>query len=472
MVFSSNIFLFVFLPCVIVLCVLFRKHQNTVLLISSLFFYFWGGPNYLLIMLASIAINYVSGIWINYAEVKNRLVIKKFILFLSIIANLGMLFYFKYLDFSIEIVNKIFKQNFVLKNIVLPIGISFFTFQGMSYVIDLYRKKVCVQRNITKLALYISFFPQLIAGPIVRYKDINDQIENRNMSLEYFSSGVIRFMKGLGKKVLIANTVALTADNIFNAELYSKLSVGTLWLGIICYTIQIYFDFSGYSDMAIGLGKMFGFDFLENFNYPYIAKSITEFWRRWHISLSSFFRDYLYIPLGGNRRGNVYLHLLIVFFATGIWHGASLNFVLWGMWHGFFIVIERVFTREKQINIKVPNVLKHLYTLGVVMMGWVLFRCDSLERAFEYLKCLFAGVSGNTATISAGYYLDSYLAVILIAGITLSTPILSKVYELIKEKSNYKVLQYVQLVIFTVFCLIVFMKVMTSTYNPFIYFRF
>lgn len=471
MVFSSNIFLFIFLPCVIFLCIVFRKHQNTVLLMGSLFFYFWGGPSYLLIMIASIVINYFSGLCISFAEIKNNQNLKKAILFFGIVANLGMLFYFKYLDFSIEIINTIFKQNFIMKNIVLPVGISFFTFQGMSYVIDLYRNEVKVQKNILKLALYISFFPQLIAGPIVRYKDINEQIENRNMTVEGVSTGIVRFIKGLGKKVLIANTVAITADNIFNAESYSTLGMKTLWLGIICYTLQIYFDFSGYSDMAIGLGKMFGFDFLENFNYPYISKNISEFWRRWHISLSSFFRDYLYIPMGGNRKGNVYVHLAIVFLATGIWHGASVNFVLWGIWHGLFIIIERYIIKEKRLDIKIPSVISRIYTLMVVIVGWVLFRCDNIDKAIEYLKVMFGGKSGNI-TISTEYYLDKYLLTVIVAGVILSTPILSKIYKLVKEKVNYGIIQCIQLVLFTFFCVLVFMKVMTSTYNPFIYFRF
>lgn len=473
MVFSSNVFLFCFLPCVLVLYFALYKFKNIVLLFSSLFFYMWGGASYLLLMLSSIILNYAFGLIINIADKKEKQLLKQCALVMAILCNLGILFYFKYLDFSISILNYILKSQIPLQNIVLPIGISFFTFQGISYIIDLYRKKVEVQKNLIKIALYISCFPQLIAGPIIRYRDINNEIESRFFSIEDFSQGIIRFISGLGKKVLIANTLGLTADSIFGLMSYKTQEVSTLWLGIVCYTLQIYFDFSGYSDMAIGLGQMFGFHFLENFNYPYISKSISEFWRRWHISLSSFFKDYLYIPLGGNRRGNVYINLFIVFLVTGIWHGASINFVLWGIWHGFFVIVERIISNTTNINKwKVSNILKHIYTIFIVMIGWVLFRADDLPRALEYVKGLFGCYSHENVHILTGWYVDKYTIFILMAAIICATPVPNKVSGFLQTRINLYVSEIAKLVLFFAFVIFLFMQVLTSTYNPFIYFRF
>jgi len=355
---------------------------------------------------------------------------------------------------------------------VLPIGISFFTFQGMTYVIDLYWGKVTVQKNPLKIALYISLFPQLIAGPIVRYKDVNEQIDKRIVNIEKFAEGIKRFVLGLGKKTIIANTVASIADSIFNLP-YSDHFITTAWLGIVCYSLQIYFDFSGYSDMAIGLGKMFGFDFLENFNYPYISKNITEFWRRWHISLSTFFRDYVYIPLGGNRKGNVYINLSIVFLLTGLWHGASLNFIVWGIWHGMFIIAERILKKSQLSKINIPGCVKVSYTLIVVIIGWVFFRADTLEYAIGYLGVMFGLVEPSNVGFATKYYLDNYSIFIIIIALISSTGFLPRCISTIEEKWSHEIIfNIAKTVYISVVLLICAIFVMTSTYNPFIYFRF
>lgn len=348
MVFSSIIFVIWFLPVFFLfyfgLQYLIPKRKiavcNSVLLVASLIFYAWDTPKFLFIMLLSILINYSFGIIIIRNMDKK---VKKAALVLSIILNLGLLGYFKYSDFVIDTANQCFGSAIPNLKFALPIGISFFTFQGLSYVIDVYREKAEVQRSPFKMAIYISMFPQLIAGPIVRYETICSEINKREMNLQDAVIGLRRFTYGLAKKVLIANMLGETADKIFSMEYFDvmHMSAAVAWYGAVCYTMQIYFDFSGYSDMAIGLGRVMGFHFLENFDYPYLSRSITEFWRRWHISLSSFFRDYVYIPMGGNRRGNVYIHLIIVFLLTGLWHGASWTFVLWGAWHGAFILLER-----------------------------------------------------------------------------------------------------------------------------------
>ena len=345
MVFSSPVFLLVFLPATLFFTLILpRRFQNIMLLIASLFFYAWGGVSFSLIIVSSITINYIVGRQIAKREGKKG---AKNALILGLVLNLLLLGIFKYANFIIDNLNVVFDwihlEPVKMNSIYLPIGISFFTFQAISYIVDVYKKKTPAQKNLIDLALYISLFPQLIAGPIVRYHDIAKQLRNRIPGIKKFASGVERFILGLAKKVLIANTFALVADKIFALEI-AEMSTSMAWLGAVAYTFQIYFDFSGYSDMAIGLGRMFGFEILENFNFPYISKSIREFWRRWHISLSNWFRDYLYIPLGGNRKtqGRVFLNLLIVFFLTGFWHGAAWNFVIWGLFHGLFLVIERV----------------------------------------------------------------------------------------------------------------------------------
>jgi len=461
MLFASMTFLWIFLP--VLLCIYYiskGKLRNIILLIFSLIFYSWGEPKYVFLMLFSIFINYIFGLIIDKSHKK----LKKLVLFIAVIANLGLLAYFKYFNFIVVSINKILQMDkFAIRDIALPIGISFYTFQVMSYIIDLYKGEIKVQKNPLNLALYISLFPQLIAGPIVKYHDIQKQINERIVTVEKFAEGVKRFAIGLAKKVLISNTLALVADTMFDGDILS-LSAPHAWLGIICYTFQIYYDFSGYSDMAIGLGKMFGFEFLENFNLPYIAQSITEFWRRWHISLSSWFKQYLYIPLGGNRKGKIrtYINLIIVFFATGLWHGASWNFVLWGLFHGFFMLIERIKLKELLDKNKF-KVLNHIYTLAVVMFGWVFFRADGLRRALRYIKVLFTG--GLIDGLELSNIINFKLYLVLAIAILFSGPI----QKLLPKKGKRRVLEPVGVFVLMLLCI---MTLVSNTYNPFIYFRF
>lgn len=466
MVFSSSIFIFVFLPLVLFLYYISgKKLKNYVLLLASLFFYSWGGVSYLKILIVSIIINYIFGILID--DVRSNIKLRKIFLSLGIILNLALLFYYKYYDFTIENINEIFNTNYSIKNIVLPIGISFFTFQGMSYIIDIYRNDGKVNKNPFSVALYISLFPQLVAGPIIKYKTIDDQIRNRKESLEFFSYGINRFVIGLAKKVIIADILAGMADNIFNLY-YSGIDMPTAWIGAICYTFQIYYDFSGYSDMAIGLGYMFGFEFMENFNYPYISKSITEFWRRWHISLSTWFREYLYIPLGGNRRGNIYFNLFVVFLVTGIWHGAAWTFILWGLWHGFFILIERAI-RNKEWYINVPRTIKYIVTMLIVILGWVLFRADNLEQAIGFIKTMFGFSKAIDITFEYSYFINKKLVFWIVISILGAVPFANNNLKKYKKSKNFEVLSTI---IISLLFIISIIFVVNSTYSPFIYFQF
>lgn len=402
--------------------------------------------------------------------------IRKITLLLTVIANLAILFYFKYFDFAIESVNQIFGTTFSLRDIVLPIGISFFTFQGMSYVIDVYRKDVTAQKNIFKLGLYIVLFPQLIAGPIVRYKDIAQEIDKRHVNVEDFYAGIEKFIIGLGKKAIIANTMALTADAIWNNGVSQNTWIMS-WVGSIAYTLQIYFDFSGYSDMAIGLGRMFGFHFNENFNLPYISKNITEFWRRWHISLSSWFRDYVYIPLGGNRK-NVYLNLAIVFLLTGVWHGAAWNFIVWGIWNGVFILIERVIrmkNKKKEIQKKQNRgiiFLQKLYTLMVVNLGWVLFRAPDLETAIDFMKSMFGIIHPEKVSYTIFWYLDKWTITVMILAVIFASSIPTWCCEVVKKNVNESGRMIGKYIILIALFLFAVIRIVSGTYNPFIYFQF
>ncbi|MGG7058031.1 MBOAT family O-acyltransferase [Clostridium tertium] len=466
MVFSSTIFIFIFLPIVLfTYYVLGKKIKNYVLLIASLFFYAWGGVDYLKILILSIMINYIFGLLID--KVRDNIKLKKIFLSMGVLINLALLFYYKYYDFFIENTNLVFNTNFKLKYIVLPIGISFFTFQGMSYIIDIYRKDGKVNKNPFAVALYISFFPQLVAGPIVKYKTVDDQIRNRKESIEDFSYGINRFVMGLAKKVMIADILGSIADNIFNLY-YSGIDTPTAWIGAICYTFQIYYDFSGYSDMAIGLGYMFGFKFMENFNYPYISKSITEFWRRWHISLSTWFKEYLYIPLGGNRRGNVYFNLFVVFLVTGIWHGAAWTFVLWGLWHGLFIIIERVISK-REWYIKIPTAIKYIVTMLIVILGWVLFRADSLEQAVGYIRTMFGMTNVGTLTFEYPYFINKKFVFWMIISALGSTPFISNK---LKKYSGNKTFELLSTIFISLLFIVAIIFVVNSTYSPFIYFQF
>ena len=470
MVFSSTIFLFCFLPVTLAGYYLIRKElRNAFLLVMSLLFYAVGEPKFVFVMMASIIANYLLGLLLWKSRGSGKLLRRLFLL-LALCVNLGILFYYKYFDFAVSNLNGIFGTSIALRHIALPIGISFFTFQGMSYVLDVYMGKSEVQKNPLNVALYIALFPQLIAGPIVRYSDINREIVERRETIDDFASGVQRFTVGLSKKIILSNSFALLADEAFGTA-PNELGMGMAWLGALAYTLQIYFDFSGYSDMAIGLGRMFGFHFLENFNYPYVSTSVTVFWRRWHISLSSWFRDYVYIPLGGNRRGNVYLHLLTVFFLTGLWHGASWNFVVWGLWHGVFLIAERIFKNQK-IVLSLPKIVKWAYTMLVVVIGWVFFRAADLTAAVEYLKCMVFGVKTVRSAFAAQFYFKDYFILLIVSAIC-ATPILKKLKTL---PYKYAVLEKVKDLAATVACMVLLVisiaALSVTTYNPFIYFNF
>lgn len=476
MLFSSSVFLFYFLPIVLGLYFVSPRFlKNFILLAASLFFYAWGEPRFVIIMLVSILMNYLFGILVDkYRYDAKRL---KATMVAMVLGNIGMLGVFKYASFFVENTNSLFGLNLNDPEIPLPIGISFFTFQAMSYVIDVYREDGKVQKNPLNLALYIALFPQLIAGPIVRYQTVADEINDRRETLDDFVSGIQRFVIGLGKKMVLANSCGYVADRVFNSPA-GEISTTLAWIGIIAYSLQIYFDFSGYSDMAIGLGRMFGFHFLENFNYPYISKSVSEFWRRWHISLGSWFRDYVYIPLGGNRSGpwKTYRNLAIVWTLTGVWHGASWTFVAWGAYYGIFIMLERAFLGKWLARI--PAALAHLFTLFVVVIGWVFFRADNFPYAIEYLQTMFALNNTPLFDSTSQFYLMQYGAVLLIA-IIAATPIpkwlTMKVlkYEVESANVSYRIFTgLIRAAGISLLFVISISFIVSSTFNPFIYFRF
>lgn len=435
-----------------------RQLRNIVLLLFSLFFYFAGEPKAILVMLVSIVTNYVSGYLIGVMHGKRRILP----LLTAIIITLSMLFYYKYLNFFATNYASLFKLNIETKEIIMPIGISFFTFQGLSYVFDVYMGNAKYKKNPLDIALYISLFPQLIAGPIVRYETVASEIEERNETLDKFASGVLRFIVGFSKKLLLANKFGIIADEIFRLNGGYNISVQLAWFGAFAYAMQIYYDFSAYSDMAIGLGKMFGFNFLENFNYPYISKSVTEFWRRWHISLGTWFRDYIYIPLGGNRV-SVFHHIInifIVWFLTGFWHGASWNYIIWGLYFFVFLVLEKYVFNKTFKNI--PNIFKHIYTVFVLLIGWVIFKEENNFLLLKYLRAMF-NFGSNETIVGLLYYLKEYYIEIIL-GIVFSTGLFKK-FEL-GYKKLYLILVYGILFILSIIVLF------SSSYNPFIYFRF
>lgn len=457
MVFSSLTFLLVFLPVLLILYFLIKniKIKNILLLIFSLVFYAWGEPIYIFLMLLSILVTYIFGLLIS----KNG---KKSTLIIGIIILLSSLFFFKYSNFLITNLNSLFNINIKEIKLALPIGISFYTFQAISYLIDLYWKKTKVEKNVLSLALYISLFPQLIAGPIVRYETIANEIANRKSDLSSVEKGLKRFIIGLSKKVIIANNMALIVDSIYESN--TEYGTLVLWLAAICYTLQIYYDFSGYSDMAIGLGKIFGFSFLENFNYPYISNSVTEFWRRWHISLSTWFRDYVYIPLGGSRVKRIkhIRNILIVWLLTGLWHGANWNFIIWGIYYGLLLLFEKFILKDK-IN-KINNIVRHLITILIVIIGWVIFRLTDLSYLLVVLKNMFIwNGSGLLDFIydHANLIINLYM---IIPAIVFSIPL-----KLNKGKKINKLI-----VDFIYICLYIgnVALLVSNTYNPFIYFRF
>lgn len=466
MVFSSTIFVFLFLPLVL-LCYFLapKKLKNYILLFFSLVFYIFGGPKFLLVLLFVVLIDYIGAILINKTNKK------KLFLILTLILNISTLVYFKYTGFFLENVNNIFGLNITIPDIVLPIGISFYTFQAMSYVIDVYRNKVSLQKNYLTLLLYVSLFPQLVAGPIVRYETIEQELKVRKTTFEDVEYGIRRFILGLAKKVIIANQMGALADTIFAS---SDISTPVAWLGAIAYMFQIYFDFSAYSDMAIGLGRIFGFKFLENFNFPYISKSITEFWRRWHISLSTWFRDYVYIPLGGNRKGikRQIINLFIVWLLTGFWHGAEWNFVIWGLYYFIFLMLEKfVFNK---VLAKTPNVIRHIYTLFIVLIGWVIFRCESLDSIKTMFTSMFTLKITEFSLNELLIYLETY-AIYFILAIIFSMPVYYKIVDKINSlkegrlKLALNILHYGSLIVIFI---ITIMFLAYSSYNPFIYFRF
>ncbi len=477
MVFASPIFLFLFLPLTLAAYfALPRSWRNGVLLVASLAFYAWGEAPYLLLVLFSVAFNYTLGTAISRATSVSR---RRGWLAVAITGNLGLLAVFKYANFAVANVNALAPvlaiTPLAVAAIPLPLGISFFTFHAISYVVDVYKRNADAERNLPRFALYILLFPQLIAGPIIRWRDIAAQLSARNQRLADFSYGARRFVLGLGKKVLIANTLGATADRIFTLPA-GDLTTPLAWLGIVCYTLQIYFDFSGYSDMAIGLMRMFGFRILENFNYPYIARSVREFWRRWHISLSNWFRDYLYIPLGGNRRGErrAYANLVLVFALCGLWHGASWPFVLWGAWHGLFLVIERAGIERILVRI---GPLTHVYTLLAVMGGWVLFRCETLPQAGQYYAALAGFADGNPLRHPLAEFLDLQVALTLVIGMIFATPVARRVGRWRDQVAAQPGLRArgvlaADIAWTMLVYLIACAMLAAGTYNPFIYFRF
>jgi alginate O-acetyltransferase complex protein AlgI len=476
MVFSSPIFLFLFLPITLgVYFVLSRRARNIWLLGTSLVFYGWGEPKFVLVMLTSIVVNFLLALWIDRRRGQHGARVP---LTAAIVANIGLLATFKYTDFITGNLNALLGElhlpPFALPGIALPIGISFFTFHALSYVIDVYRGEAPVQRNPLTLGLYIALYSQLIAGPIIRYHDVARQLDERSVDRADFAYGIERFIVGLGKKVLIANSLAGPADLIFSIP-GDQLTLPVAWLGLVCYTLQIYFDFSGYSDMAIGLARMVGFRFLENFNYPYISQSLTEFWRRWHISLSTWFRDYLYIPLGGNRVAprRVYVNLLIVFFLCGLWHGASWNFVFWGFFHGGFLVAERMKLAQWLAAWWAP--FRHLYAALVVMVSWVFFRAASLPEAWSFLYAMVGLSPASGIEHPIALYLDAQTLLAVTVGIVASTPVLTTVKRWRDDLSFRGSEIGASVIEVTGQALILMTSVMllaAGTYNPFIYFRF
>lgn len=472
MVFSNLFFLFAFLPTCLIFYYLMPKQKlkDIVLVLFSLFFYAWGEPIWVSLLILSATVDYIHG---RVIEKTHKQWQKRLMLLSSLVINLGLLSIFKYSAFFTQSLNAIFNLNYIAPSFSLPIGISFYTFQTLSYTVDVYRGEVKAQKSFLSFLLFVSLFHQLVAGPIVRYKDIAKEIEIRILSWERFNKGVLRFVIGLGKKVIIANTAGDLA-RVYLDQSFSKLTVMGAWVGIFLFALQIYFDFSGYSDMAIGLGHMFGFTYKENFNYPYIARSATEFWRRWHISLGSFFRDYVYIPLGGNRKRR-FLNLVIVWFLTGLWHGASWNFVLWGLYYGVLIIIEKQFLLK--VLDKLPRFINHIYLIGAVLLGWVLFYYTDLSKGFSYIKTMLGMSSAELFQATDLLRIKSNSAFLLFA-ILFCMPISKQLYGKVQHKLSTSSFMPLLLgdMLKGVFVLVVLTistaLILGQSYNPFIYFRF
>lgn len=468
MLFSSIVFLFTFLPAVTILYYLLPvRFRNVILLLASLVFYAWGEPVYLFLMLLSILFNYFSGLDIA-RNLQDKRAAKRSLVF-NLIINLAVLGFFKYEGFVLDTLNGILPVHISYHALPLPIGISFYTFQILSYIIDVYRGNVKVQTNLPNFALYVTMFPQLIAGPIVQYADVDEQLASREVSRTKFGEGSMYFIRGLAKKVLLANTSGMIFTEVSGLA-KGNIAVMTAWLGAFAYMFQIYFDFSGYSDMAIGLGKMFGFEFNMNFNYPYVSKSITEFWRRWHISLSSWFRDYVYIPLGGNRVSKIkhIRNLLIVWFLTGLWHGAAWNFVAWGLYYGVILIIEKYLLSP--VLDRLPDVVRHIYSIVLVVIGWVLFFSSSFGQAADYIRVMFGAGAHGFADRESMYLLTSNLILwlILIFG---STPLVHFRYEHMLRSKKWNT-TIINSVVYAALFIVCIAYLVTETYNPFLYFRF
>lgn len=502
MVFSSVIFLCMFLPAVLLgYYILPKRARGIWLLAASLGFYACGGPRHLIYLVSSVVFNYLAGIIIAHlcddthpaderGQVTFHPVVQKIALVAAVIINIGSLVYFKYSKLLVETYNGLFGKDSVIPDIILPLGISFYTFQCLSYVIDVYRtegailpdgsKNTLYTANIVKFALYITMFAQLLQGPIIRFSEVKDSLECNKAGADGFVRGIERFITGLAKKAVIANTIGEVSDRIFEMDI-AGMSASVAWLGAILFTLQIYFDFAGYTDMAIGIGKMFGFDFAENFNYPYISQSITEFWRRWHITLGSWFRDYLYIPLGGNRKGNVYVNLLTVFLATGIWHGAAWGFLVWGLWHGIFMLIERAL-KGRDIPLRIPKtvaaVLKWGYTMLAVSLGWVLFKIEDIAQALSYIRVMFGLDRHAYNAFSVRFFLDARMIFFLIIAVLACIPwaqilprfLSSRIAEF--AESNRSVPRIARHACLIGLLVISYIFIVNTTYSPFIYFQF
>lgn len=468
MVFSSLIFLFQFLPAVLlVYYVSPKKLRNAVLFAASLIFYAWGEPVYIIIMIFTTVFDYFNGLVID--KYSHRKTIARAVLFGSICGSLAILGFFKYAGFVVSNVNDLFGLQIQVADLPLPVGISFYTFQTMSYVVDVYLRRVPAQRNFVAFGTYVTMFPQLVAGPIVKYGEIAEQLVIRKVTLERFGEGAEWFIRGLAKKVLLANNIGLLWTNVKSTPM-EDLTVLSAWLGILAFTLQIYFDFSGYSDMARGLGKMFGFEFPENFKHPYISRSVTEFWRRWHISLGSWFREYVYIPLGGNRMGlgKQFRNLLIVWFLTGLWHGASWNFIVWGLYFGCFVAVEKLFLL-KRLN-RWPKWAGHLYTLLIVVVGWVLFEFEHLPSAWMFIRAMFGFGEHDWVDGQALYDLTTYGGLLVLLALC-ATPLPRKVLEQMKARWN-SVGMIVALVLSIISLVLSSAYLVFEDYNPFLYFRF
>lgn len=483
MVFSSAVFLFLFLPFSLLgYYLLDKRFRNVFLLLISLLFYAWGEPKFVFVMIGSIFVNYVFALVIYALKEKKHAKPAKLVLIGNVLFNISLFFIFKYLNFTMENINRVasvlgIEHNIVHPfNIALPIGISFFTFQALSYVFDVYNGKGKLQRNPLNLALYIALFPQLIAGPIVRYQTVADEIVSRRESLGDFKNGIKRFIIGLAKKTIIANTIAVAVDAAYLALQTDKLTVGYSWLGAIAYSLQIYFDFSGYSDMAIGLGLMFGFHFLENFEHPYMSKTVSEFWRRWHISLGSWFRDYVYIPLGGSRvsKWRLVCNLFVVWILTGIWHGANWTFIVWGAMYFLLLTIEKLTGIEKKIkNHALVSVIYRVFTLLCVICGWVMFRANSLNDGMKYMKAMFGGASNGFWSGMTGSMWEQYIIILIIAiifCIDWKTIVPIKYFTYTDEMPTG--LYFFKVIVYAVLAVVSVSFTVASTYNPFIYFNF